>query len=153
MKKLSLKDIGINICTSYTVISIGVHICEIVMGIGDLKQHMNGIVMFLCTTVAVLCLSLYHILEDWSPALIIIVQYVLAVVAVMGITYLVGCFSEISPEGYFDMWRSFTVIYVLGAIWYYVEIWIYVKKQNRWLEEAKVRQLQVESGKENDLES
>lgn len=140
MHKIRLKDIGINICISYTIISIGVHLFEMISDIGDLGQHINGLMMFLCTVVAVCCLSLYHVLDEWPPILVIIMQYILAITIVLGGTYLLGHFDEVSPEGYFDMWRSFTVIYILGAAGYYVEIWWYVKKQNKCLEEVKVEQ-------------
>ena len=75
-----------------------------------------------------------------SESLFILMQYILAVIIVLGTTYLLGRFDEISQGGYFDMWRSFTVIYILGATGYYIEILRYVKKQNKWIEEVKVEQ-------------
>ncbi|MBP3887514.1 MAG: hypothetical protein J6F30_07635 [Cellulosilyticum sp.] len=137
MQKIGLKNIGINICVSYTMISIGVHLYEMIGGMGDINQHLNGVMMFFCTAVAVCCLSLYYVLEDWTPLLVIIMQYIIAVAIVLGVTYIIGRFNEVSPGGYFDMWRSFTTIYVVGALWYYIEIWLYVRKQNKWLEEVK----------------
>ena len=140
MQKMRLKDIGMNICIAYTIISISVHLYEIMSDIGDLGQHINGLMMFFCTVVAVCCLSLYHVLEEWPPLLVILMQYILEVIIVLGTTYLLGRFDEISQGGYFDMWRSFTVIYILGATGYYIEILRYVKKQNKWIEEVKVEQ-------------
>ena len=138
MQKVRLKDIGINICIAYTIISIGVHLYEMIRDVGDLGQHINGMMMFFCTAVAVGCLSLYHVLEEWPLILVIFIQYILAITIVLGVTYLLGRFDEVVQGGYFDMWRSFTGIYILGAAGYYIEIWWYVKKQNRWLEEVKI---------------
>ena len=152
MQKMSLKSIMMTICISYTMISVGVHLYELLTGSGDFGHHLNVMMMFFCTAIAVVCLSLYSILEDWSSLLIIIVQYVLATVIIMVTTYIIGRFVTIAPGGYFDMWRSFTIIYAVGALWYYIDIWLYVKKQNKWLEQAKKQRIETENAKESDLE-
>lgn len=72
MQKMSLKSIMMTICISYTMISMSVHLYEILIGSGDFKQHLNAIMMFFCTAIAILCLSLYFILENWSSLLLIV---------------------------------------------------------------------------------
>ncbi|MBE6024033.1 MAG: hypothetical protein E7231_12570 [Cellulosilyticum sp.] len=137
MKKRSLKDIGLDICVSYTFISIGIHLWEMFSGYGTLKGHMKVFSMFFCTIVAVLILSLYQMLEDWPPLILIIFQYVLAMAIILGTLYLLNPILEVAPGGYQDMWRSFTIIYVIGAAVYYIEIYLSIKRQNKWLKDAK----------------
>ena len=152
MQKFCLKDFWIIVATSYTIISLGTHLLELVIGWGDIGTHLNAWMMFICTVVSVGVLSLYYRLEDWSPLAVIIFQYVLAISMIMGIYYLMGKIDPIAPVGYFDIWRSFTVIYMIGAAIYYAEVIASVKKQNKWIQEIKEQQERGENTKEKNLD-
>lgn len=84
--------------------------------------------------------------------MIMVVQYLLAIGIILGSLWVIGHYEPLHPNAYIDMWRSFTIIYILGAICCYVGLYIDIRKKNRWLEEAKKRVSTIENTKENDLE-
>ena len=61
---------------------------------------------------------------------------------VLGALFLFSFFIEVDMHGYFHMWRSFSLIYALGAISYYVSLYIEVNKQNSLLNEIKLNSLE-----------
>lgn len=73
----------------------------------------------------------------------ILIQYLIAIVLALGSIYISSFFSEVSASGYWDAFRSFTIPYVIGAIWYYISIFTYANRQNKLLK-------QIQSNSEKD---
>lgn len=147
MKKMSIKEMLLTICVSYTIISASVHLFEMILGVGNASQHMQGLMMLFCTGVAVCILFLYYLLEDWPMPIVMLLQYIVATAIILGAVFVLSHFSEVGSSGYFDMWRSFTVIYLIGAAVYYIDIIWSIKKQNKWLQEAQTLKQKVNEGK------
>lgn len=55
----------------------------------------------------------------------------------MLLTWMISFFDELHPDGYRDMFWSFTIPYVIGAVIYYVSLFLEIKKANRLLQDMK----------------
>lgn len=142
MRIINRKEIFPTICISYTIISVGVHLFEMLCSFGEQNTHLNALFMLYCTTVSVIVLSMHYLFEEVSTIVIIFLQYVATLGLVLGGMFLLSFFIAVEPQGYFEMWRSFSIIYVLGALSYYVSLYIEVNKQNNLLNEIKLNDLE-----------
>ena len=68
-----------------------------------------------------------------------VIQYVMALVFLFGGMWIVGHFVEINKSGWFEMWRSFTIPYIILAATYYLVLKKQTKKQNEMLGRIKKR--------------
>lgn len=135
MKSMKISELLITICVSYTIISIGAAILNMLSG--HETNNLNAIAMFLFTSIAVIVLSLHRMFDSLSPLLMIVIQYVVALVLVMLVVFLIGLFSPVAEGGYMDIFVSFTVPYILGAGIYYVNVYYTARQQNHLLDEIK----------------
>lgn len=142
MRIINRKEIFPTICISYTIISVGVHVFEMLCGFGEQNTHLNALFMLYCTIVGVVVLSMHYLFEEVSTIVIILVQYIVAIGLVLGSMFVLSFFIAVDTHGYFEMWRSFSIIYVLGAISYYVSLYIEINKQNNLLNEIKLNDLE-----------
>ena len=142
MRIINRKEMLPTICISYTIISVGVHLFEMLCGFGEQNTHLNALFMLYCTVVGVIVLSMHYLFEELSTIVMILLQYVVAIGLVLGSLVLLSFFIVVDMHGYFDMWRSFSIIYVLGAISYYVSLYVEVNRQNDLLNEIKLNNLE-----------
>ena len=76
--------------------------------------------------------------EDDEPLLLVaVLQYVVLIAAVLLFTWISGFFSPLHPKAYVDMFRSFTVPYVIAALVYYGSLYLEVQKANQLLRQIK----------------
>ena len=59
------------------------------------------------------------------------------IAAVLLFTWISGFFSPLHPKAYVDMFRSFTVPYVIAALVYYGSLYLEVQKANQLLRQIK----------------
>lgn len=135
MNKMSVTEILITICVSYTIISIIAAIINLMTG--SQADNLNTIAMLLFTSIAVFVLSLHNMFDKVSPLLMIIIQYVVALELVMISVFLIGLISPVSEGGYKDIFISFTIPYIIGAFVYYVSVFYQAKQQDDLLQEIK----------------
>lgn len=135
MKSMKISELLITICVSYTIISIGATILNMLNGYET--NNLNTIAMLVFTSIAVIILSLHRMFDRLSPLLMIVIQYLIALVLVMLFVFLVGLFSPVSEGGYQDIFVSFTVPYIIGAVIYYASVFYTARQQNHLLDEIK----------------
>ncbi|MDD6795818.1 MAG: DUF3021 family protein [Clostridiaceae bacterium] len=131
--RLSKKEFLISICISFTIISLGYAIIESILNSSISRDHFNLFLIFTFTCLAIGVLSQFYRLNRLNFLLAIIIQYLLSIVLVFLIIFSLSYFIEINSNGYLDIFKSFTVPYVIGAVFYYVSVKRYVKKQNQLL--------------------
>jgi hypothetical protein len=51
--------------------------------------------------------------------------------------WVIGQFVELAKSAYRDAFITFTIPFIIGTIAFYIDIWLYVKKQNKMLEFIK----------------
>lgn len=132
----------ITICVSYTIISILGTIINMLSG--HQASHLNVLSMFVFTSIAVLVLFMHRLFENLSPLMMMVIQYVIAMGLVFLYVFIIGLFDPVADGGYWDIFRSFTIPYIIGAAVYYVSVFQEAKKQNAMLQEIK------ENRKENN---
>lgn len=136
MNKEKIKEIAVVICVSYTVISLGIALTESIMAGTDMNFQ-DQFSKFLWTAISVCVLYTHPMLEQISPLAMIGLQYLAAQGLVFLHIWISGFFEELHPQAYFHAFRSFTIIYALGAAAYYAGVILEVKKQNQILSEIK----------------
>ena len=139
MTKNRLKEMLTVICVSYTIISLGTTLYDRLFYDGR-DDFSSLLFKFICTTIAVSILYTHPLLERLSPLSMIVLQYVGAMLLLFLSIWISSFFEELHENSYFGAFSSFTIIYIIGAIAYYVGLYIDVRKQNRLLKEIQTGQ-------------
>ncbi|MGF7144899.1 magnesium-transporting ATPase (P-type) [Anaerotaenia torta] len=137
MKLIDKKNFWPTVCVVYTAISATKIILEAIFQkvFGNYQQ--NLVMILFLSFLGTLVLSQHYRLSHIPLPLVIIGQYALLAGCVMLISRIISFYSEISPGGYLDIFLSFTIPYLIGAILYYVQLWKEVKKINQLLANIK----------------
>lgn len=138
MRILRGVEIPLTISVSYTILSVANAVLNLLAGRED-GSHWNSLMMLLWTSIAVLILSLHHLFADWSPAAMILIQYLIAMGLVLLTVFVSGFFTEISPGGYLNAAVNFTAPYAIGGLLYYISVFRTAGRQNKQLQEIKAR--------------
>ncbi|HKM35958.1 MAG TPA: DUF6608 family protein [Lachnospiraceae bacterium] len=133
--KDKIKEFVLTVCVSYTIISI----CAAVINtmVGTQNNNMNTLLMLVFTIISVGVLSMYKWFSNLNPLLIFIIQYVIALALALGVVAILSNFMEATQEGYIEFALSFSVFYVLGAIYFYIETFLETRRMNRILEDIQ----------------
>ena len=131
-----IKSYLLELCCSYTIVSVGGAIINIMAGTDT--NNVNVIMMFIFCNIAVFVLSIHKFFEKLSPLATIVIQYVVAC-ALCSLAVYIGTFfyGPVTPRGWFELFRSFTIPYVIGAALYYYRLWDDAKKQQNLLKEIQ----------------
>ena len=133
MRIINKKNVIPIICITYTVISIGYTIFEIIIN-GKMNPTQHNIFLFLVLSIlGVAVLSQHYRFNRFSPLAMIIMQYMIAEIIILASLKIASFFVDIHPDGYRDMTLSFSVPYLIGALIYYIRLRLEVKKQNQLL--------------------
>lgn len=133
MRIINKKNVIPIICITYTVISIGYTIFEIIIN-GKMNPTQLNIFLFLVLSIlGVAVLSQHYRFNRFSPLAMIIMQYMIAEIIILASLKIASFFVDIHPDGYRDMTLSFSVPYLIGALIYYIRLRLEVKKQNQLL--------------------
>ena len=122
---------------SYTVVSVSAAIINIVFG--GQTNNMNELMMFAICVMSSVVLSLHGLFDRVSPLAMIVIQYLLAcaLIAVMLLT--VSRFDTITLQGCLDLYRSFTIPYVILAGVYYYSVFADTKKKDNLIKDLQKR--------------
>ena len=131
-----IKEYVLEVCCAYTIMSVVGAIVNIIAGTET--NNINVLVMFATCAIATLVLFLHKLFDSVSPLVMIIVQYLIACALVGIMLWLVSTFiSPITPKGWFEFYRSFTIPYIFFAEFYYYRVFSETKKQDKLIQEIK----------------
>ncbi|MBR3342277.1 MAG: hypothetical protein IKG30_11735 [Clostridiales bacterium] len=131
-----IKEYILEVCCVFTLMSVIGAIVNIIAG--TQTNNINVLVMFATCAIATLVLFLHKIFENVSPLVMIIVQYIVACALVGLMLWLISTFiSPITPKGWFEFYRSFTIPYILLAGFYYYRVFSETKKQDKLIQEIR----------------
>lgn len=133
--KEKLKEMLVVICISYTIVSIVIAVTNTISG--TQTNNMNQMMALVFTSIAVGVLYTYQMLSFLSPLLTITIQYLVATGLTLLVVYITSLFEPVAPGGYKDIFISFSSLYILGAMFFYVYTFIEIKKMNKLLDEIK----------------
>lgn len=125
------------VCTCYTIISLSKILMESMLGYQDPYYVENFITIFIISLVATLVLSLHYYLQNVPITLVILGQYIFLVGIIMLGLWIESHIREVAATGYRDLFYSFTIPYVIGAMVYYISVFLQTRKANQILEEIK----------------
>ncbi len=131
-----IKEYVLEVCCVYTLMSVIGAIVNIIAGTET--NNINVLVMFATCAIATFVLFLHKLFDSVSPLMMIIVQYLVACALVGLMLWLVSIFiSPITPKGWFEFYRSFTIPYIFLAGFYYYRVFSETKKQNKLIQEIR----------------
>ena len=130
-----IKSYLLELCCSYTIISVIGAIINIVSGYQT--NNANVVMMFIFCNIAVFVLSIHKLFDAFSPLAMIIIQYVMALVLIFLVIFITSFIEPVSPRGWFEFFRSFTIPYIIGAALYYYKIFKETKDQNEMIKEIQ----------------
>lgn len=136
MKKILLVEIPLSICVSYTIISMLNNTLLYMDGI-KVAGIYNSYMMILWCTIAVVTIYGQKLLTRWSPLLVLLIQYIFSTSMIVLTIYVSGLFMTLHPDAYTDGIRSYSVFFILGAIVYYLFMYLDAKSQNDLLQDIK----------------
>ena len=131
-----IKEFLIELCCVYTLVSVLGAIVNMIAG--TQTSNINVLVMFFTCFIATFVLFLHKLFDNVSPLLMIIIQYLVAcgLCAVM-LIIISKIYEPISPRGWFEYYRSFTIPYIFLAGFYYYRVFSDAKKQDRLIREIQ----------------
>ncbi len=127
----------------YTIVSVGGAIANMICG--GQTNNLNVIVMFLTCFIGTFVLNLHKLFDKVSPLLMIVVQYLVACALCAVMILIIGWIEgeSVSPRGWYEFYRSFTIPYILLAGYYYYRVFSDTKKQDDLIREIQ----ETEKGK------
>ena len=131
-----IKESVLEVCCVFTAMSVIGAIVNIIAGTET--NNINVLVMFATCAIATLVLFLHKLFDSVSPLVMIIVQYIVACALVGLMLWLISTFiSPITPKGWFEFYRSFTIPYIFLAGFYYYRVFSETKKQDKLIQEIR----------------
>ena len=130
------KEYVLEVCCVSTLMSVIGAVVNIIAGTET--NNINVLVMFATCAIATFVLFLHKLFDSVSPLVMIIVQYLVACALVGLMLWLISMFiSPITPKGWFEFYRSFTIPYIFLAGFYYYRVFSETKKQDKLIQEIK----------------
>ncbi len=136
MKKY-FKNLATMIFMSYTIVSVSAVIFNIIFG--GQTNNLNELIMFVICVIASVVLSLHWLFDGMSPLAMMVIQYLAACALISIMLLVLSCFVTISPHGWFELYRSFTIPYVILAGIYYYSVFADTKKKDRLIKDLQNR--------------
>ena len=131
-----IKSYLLELCCSYTIVSVIGAFINIIFGYQT--NNANVVMMFIFCNIAVFVLSIHKFFEKLSPLAMMIIQYVVALALCTGAILTATLFwGPVTPKGWFEFFRSFTIPYIIGAGLYYYRLWADAKKQQELINEIQ----------------
>ncbi|MCR5128173.1 MAG: hypothetical protein K6B69_08715 [Lachnospiraceae bacterium] len=128
----------VELCCAYTLVSVVGAIVNILAG--TQTNNLNVLVMFVTCAIGTFVLYLYRLFDGLSPLMIMILQYLICCALLAIMLLLLSTFVEpISPRGWYEYYRSFTIPYIILAGFFYYRVFSETKKQEKLLMEIQER--------------
>lgn len=134
--KEKIKEYLLELCSAYAFVSVTGTIVNIIAGTET--NNINVLVMFLTCTIATFVLFLHKLFDNISPLAMMIIQYLIAsgLIAIM-LLFIDRFVDHITPRGWFEFYRSFTIPYIILAGFYYYRVFSETKAQNALIKELQ----------------
>ena len=130
-----IKKLLLEICISYTSVSVTGAVINAITGMNN--DNSNTLIMFAFCVIASIVLSLYSLFENISPLAMMIIQYVAACFFCGLFLLAISRLDPISPRGWFEYYRSFTIPYIIIAGIFYYYLFREAKEQSRMIQELQ----------------
>lgn len=136
----------LELCCSYTFVSV---VGAVVNMIGGTEtNNINVIMMFVFCIIACIVLNFHKLFDRFSPLFMMIIQYAIAAVLVLGAVYIFSLIlrETLTWKNWYELFRSFTIPYLIGTGFYYYKIYSEAKVQNSIIMEIQMAEKEGKSG-------
>ncbi|MCR4648044.1 MAG: hypothetical protein K5776_03110 [Lachnospiraceae bacterium] len=134
MKLINKRNFISIVCIFFTLITCGKLLLERAYNFTD-KYYTDNIFTILAFSVLItVILSLHFYLQKFPFWLVFIGQYALTVGIVFLAIFIHGRLSTNAPTAYWDMFKSITIPFFIGAVVYYICFFVQIKRANKVLE-------------------
>lgn len=137
MKLINKQNFFPTVCVIFTLLVLGKIVLEAAVAGIFADYQKNLLTMFGLSLTATFVLSQHYRFGELPLPAVILGQYVILIGAVMLVTWVSSFFEPLHPNGYRDMFVSFTVPYVIGAAAYYASLFCETRRINKELEEIR----------------
>ncbi len=129
-----------NVCVFFTLLLFAKIILEYCMDYTTFDTTRENIVfMFIFCVIGLFVLEQHKRYERFPMVLVLIIQYMIALAIVMLLIWVYSNFLELKTTAYRDVFASFTIPYIIGAIWYYFDLICEARSANQILEKCRKR--------------
>lgn len=140
----TVKRYIVELCCVYTLVSVLGAVVNILAG--TQTNNANVLIMFASCAIATFVLYLHRLFDGLSPLVMIILQYLISCALIGAMLLVLSITIEpITPKGWFEYYRSFTIPYIFLAGLYYYRVFAETKAQDKLIREIQ--------GQENDQSS
>lgn len=134
MKLINKRTFFPIVCIFFTLITCGKLLLEKAYNFTD-RYYTDNIFTILGFSVLItIILSLHFYLQKYPFWLVLIAQYALTVGIVFLAIFIHGRLSTNAPTAYWDMFKSITIPFIIGALVYYIWFFTQIKRANKVLE-------------------
>lgn len=137
MRIINRKNFWTVFCLTFTPLSLIGTCLDIAYKGGVNYSQFNTLGIAAACFVAIFILSSSYRMEMLSPLAVIVLQYGAAAACYMFLTWLSSFWDPVDAAGYRDMFVSFSIVYVIGAVIYYLRLQKDIRRQNEELQEIK----------------
>ena len=117
------------------MVSVTAAICNIMLG--GQTNNMNERLIFAICIIASVVLSLHGLFDSVSPLAMVVIQYLVACALIAVLLLIISCFDTITPRGWFELYRSFTIPYIILAGIYYYSVFADTKKKDSLIKDLQ----------------
>lgn len=127
-----------NVCVVFTLLLFIKIIIEYFIDYTSFDNtRVNIVLIFAFSAIGLFVLEQHKRFEKLPMVLVLVIQYIIALTSVMMIIWICGNFLELSNTAYRDIFITFTIPYIIGAIWYYLCLLYDARKANIILEKCR----------------
>lgn len=136
MKKILFVEIPLCICVFYTVLNIYNSIYVVMKGV-DVVPADNNFYMLLWCALGTFAVYSQKLFPERSPLAVLFIAYIISTSIVLVSIYIIGLSEPLHPDAFRDAFRSFSIPYWIGAVAYYIGLYMEARQQNEWVQEIR----------------
>jgi hypothetical protein len=134
MKENKLNSFFSGVCIFFTILLFSKFVLEYFMDPATMDNTRKNITfMFIFCVLSVFILEQHRRFDKLPMVLVLLLQYLVALSVVMIIVWFCGRYEELSKSAYRDVFLSFTIPYIIGAVWYYISLFHEARRANEML--------------------
>lgn len=137
MKLIHKKNFFSSVCEIFTVLALSKIALEAAARGSFDGDQVNIVTIFLLSVLAVFVLALHYQFQKVPLPLVIALQYLFLLGAAFAMVWAGSLKEPLHENAYRDMFFSFTIPYIIGAVIYYVSFFRKVRRANKYLEEIR----------------
>ena len=140
MKENKFSNFFSGVCIFFTILLFSKFILEYFIDAATMDNTRKNIVfMFLFCVLSLFILEQHKRFDHLPMVLVLPLQYLVAVSVVMLLVWFSSSYEELSKYAYRDVFLSFTIPYIIGAAWYYLNLIFEARKANEMLDHVTKR--------------